>query len=206
MASFARGRKVTEQHRRGSDARDAYLAKPMESPTRMDGIRIDLPQLCRVCFILATTAAILANSVPPLKKAWVVYGSRRTDVPHRTPQSSRFLDYAGGFQVPHSWFTSFYIASISSSIFWAFQIVARGHIFKYLVSHSADPAGVPTGMTINQVVIAWAFMALHGTRRLYESISLNKPSQAKMPIMGWAVGIAFYLGVGLSVWVEGVRK
>jgi 3-oxo-5-alpha-steroid 4-dehydrogenase 3 len=116
------------------------------------------------------------------------------------------LDYAGGFQVPHSWFTSFYIASVSSSIFWAFQIVARGHIFKFLLSHGADPAGVPTGMTINQVVIAWAFMALHGTRRLYESISLNKPSQAKMPIMGWAVGIAFYLGVGLSVWVEGVRK
>jgi 3-oxo-5-alpha-steroid 4-dehydrogenase 3 len=181
----------------------------------MDISNIDLAQLCRAFFILATVATITANSIPQLQEAWVVYGSRRSkaasaDDTSQSPVKSQYpsiLDYAGGFQVPHSWFTSFYIVSVASSTFWAFQMVTRGSIFLFLAPHGSNRTGGPQAtMTINQIAITWLLMALQGIRRLYESTSLSKPSEAKMPILGWAVGIAFYLGVGLSVWVEGIRK
>jgi 3-oxo-5-alpha-steroid 4-dehydrogenase 3 / polyprenol reductase len=193
----------------------AFLTTHLESLITMDSISIDPAQICRAFFILATAATITANSIPQLQKAWVVYGSRRlkaTSTDDTSPQhcsksqSQTFLDYVDGFQVPHSWFTSFYITSVASSIFWAFQITTRGLVFRFLATHSTQLGGTQARMTNNQVVITWAIMALQGTRRFYESISLSKPSEAKMSILAWAVGVAFYLGVGLSVWVEGARE
>jgi 3-oxo-5-alpha-steroid 4-dehydrogenase 3 len=61
-------------------------------------------------------------------------------------------------------------------------------------------------MTLNQVVLAWSFMALQGTRRLYESITLAKPSKAKMWVGLWVIGVAYYIVMGIAVWVEGLGE
>jgi len=61
-------------------------------------------------------------------------------------------------------------------------------------------------MTTNQVVLTWLLMAAQGCRRLYECIALTKPSEAKMPTPAWLLGNAFYLAVGIAVWVEGIRE
>lgn len=59
-------------------------------------------------------------------------------------------------------------------------------------------------MAMEQVFLAWSLMAVQGLRRLCESITLVKPSSAKMWFVHWFVGIAFYLAVGVAVWIEGV--
>ena len=61
-------------------------------------------------------------------------------------------------------------------------------------------------MTVNQVVLAWIFMAVQGLRRLYESITLTKPSEARMWVGLWALGIAFYIVMGISIFIEGIGQ
>jgi len=61
-------------------------------------------------------------------------------------------------------------------------------------------------MSLEKVALTWSLMTIQGTRRLYESIALAKPSQAEMWIGHWLIGIGFYLAMSLAVWVEGIRK
>lgn len=61
-------------------------------------------------------------------------------------------------------------------------------------------------MTVNQLTLSWTLMALQGSRRLYESFTLTKPSQSKMWVGLWAIGIAYYLFMGISVWIEGIGE
>ncbi|PQE16092.1 3-oxo-5-alpha-steroid 4-dehydrogenase protein [Rutstroemia sp. NJR-2017a WRK4] len=59
-------------------------------------------------------------------------------------------------------------------------------------------------MSVNQVALAWTLMALQGGRRLYESLTLTKPSESKMWVGLWGIGIAYYIAIGVSVWIEGI--
>jgi len=93
---------------------------------------------------------------------------------------------------------------IVSSIFWALQIITHGQVFQYLVLHSHQASSGSPTMTVNQVFLAWLLMALQGSRRLYECLTLTKPSQSKMWVGHWALGIAYYIVIGLSVWIEGI--
>ncbi len=61
-------------------------------------------------------------------------------------------------------------------------------------------------MSKEQILLTWALMSAQGCRRLYESIRLAKPSNAKMWFVHWILGWAFYAGMGLAVWVEGIRE
>jgi 3-oxo-5-alpha-steroid 4-dehydrogenase 3 len=131
-----------------------------------------------------------------------------SDIPVRYEQNNKIsailLDLAAKIQVPHSWFTHYYIISVLSSFFWAYQLITRGNAFLFLASLYAGDA--EASMTMNQIVLVWLFMTLQGCRRLYECATLLKSSAAKMPISSWALGVAFYLIVGVSIWVEGIRK
>ncbi|PVH72118.1 hypothetical protein DL98DRAFT_470822 [Cadophora sp. DSE1049] len=132
----------------------------------------------------------------------MTYGSRGTDSEASKGEQSKsrgLFDFVASIQVPHTWFTHYYVVSVASSIFWAFQIYTHGPVFEFLASYSwsKDP------MTVNQVFLAWLFMAFQGTRRLYESLTLTKPSQSKMWVGLWLVGMAYYVFIGLSVWIEG---
>ncbi|KAG0652144.1 Ankyrin repeat domain-containing 11 [Hyphodiscus hymeniophilus] len=128
------------------------------------------------------------------------YGSR--SVESNDPSRKNILGYAASFQVPHTWFTHYYIVSTCSSIFWGHQILTRGQAFKLLARYSKPSTSGP--MTGNQVLLAWSMMSIQGTRRLYESLALTKPSKSKMWVGLWAIGIAFYVAMGITVWIEGI--
>lgn len=168
---------------------------------------IDPAQICRAFFTFITVAGIGACAVPALRE----YGPRsfptsETPAPSTEVKSKYVtaLDRLAKLQVPHTWFTHFYIVAVASSAFWAYQLGTYGALFRVLASRYASHG--QGGMTMNQILITWVLMALQGSRRLYESVRLLKPSTAQMPLTSYALGIAFYLAVNVAVWAEGMRK
>ena len=174
---------------------------------------MDVALLCKFFFTIGAAVNIGGLLVPSFRRQIMNYGSRREKtVPqgakgeaiHPELKLSFVLDFIASFQVPHTWFTHFYVISVASSIFWAIQLLTRGRIFNFLASwHQASD--VP-GMTFNQVFLAWVFMTLQGVRRLYECITLTKPSHSKMWAGLWLAGIAYYIFMGISVWIEGIGE
>ena len=65
-----------------------------------------------------------------------------------------------------------------------------------------------TCMSFEQIKLTWALMFLQGARRLYECFSLapEKKSDSKMQAWHWVLGLLFYSGMSVAVWVEGIRK
>lgn len=167
---------------------------------------MDPSRLCKIFFTASTAVVLGGTLIPSLRKHVLNYGSRAT--PGTSPPESikdapnKVFESVASIQVPHTWFTHFYIISVVSSIFWACEISTRGPAFAYLASNSQQTAS----MTVNQVFLAWLFMALQGARRLYESYTLMKPSNSKMWVGIWGLGIAYYIFMGISVWVEGIRE
>lgn len=113
------------------------------------------------------------------------------------------LDHLATYQVPHAYFTHFYIVSVLSSMFWGVQLLAQGAAVRALASYSLAKSPEKS-MSSEQVFLTWSLMAVQGIRRLYESVTLAKPSSAKMWFVHWFIGIGFYLAVGVAVWIEGV--
>jgi len=127
--------------------------------------------------------------------------SGRSRPEHPQSKITMFLGYVGSFQVSHTWFAHYYVVSTSSSVFWALQIYTDGTAFEFLASLSDSRNAA---MTVNQIFLAWLFMAVQGARRLYESIVFTKSSESKMWTGLWMIGIAFYVCIGVSVWIEGI--
>lgn len=178
---------------------------------------LDLIDFLRSAYILATAAVILTASIKPLQRRFLPYGSRAEKISKQPTKNesaetkapegavANFLNYVSTFQVPHSWFAHFYIVSQLSSVFWGMQILAHGQFFLFVAEHQRK-VSAEYSMSLQQTFVAFMFMALQGSRRLYECMSLSKPSQSRMWFVHWALGIVFYLLMGVSVWIEGSRK
>jgi 3-oxo-5-alpha-steroid 4-dehydrogenase 3 len=168
---------------------------------------MDPATLFRSFFGLGTVIDIGGTLIPSFRENVMNYGPRQMNPSKNRIQKPgtfmRFLRCIASFQVPHTWFTHYYIVSVASSIFWAFQLYTRGTAYHLMVSYSKERS---TSMTGNQIFLAWLMMTLQGTRRLYESATLSKPSQSKMWAGLWAIGIAYYVFMGMSVWIEGIRE
>ena len=105
-------------------------------------------------------------------------------------------------QVPHSWFLHFYLTSVIYSAFWATQLLTRGSVVTYLAQRQAEGGG--PSMTLGQVALMWAMLAVQGSRRLYESLWVLKlSSTSEMWVIHWFLGVGLYLSLGISVWIEG---
>jgi len=172
------------------------------TPLFSTAFTMDPSLLCKAFFCFGIAVDIGGTLFPSFREHIMTYGSRGTDSQASTEdkkQSRTLFDYVASIQVPHTWFTHYYVVSVSSSIFWAFQIYSHGRIFEFLASYSQPNHS----MTVNQVFLAWLFMTFQGTRRLYESLTLTKPSQSKMWVGLWLIGMAYYIFIGLSVWIEG---
>lgn len=115
------------------------------------------------------------------------------------------LDHIATYRVPHSYFTHFYVVSVLSSMFWCAQILTKGRTFTGIASYALTTSNVPS-MSVERVALTWSLMTLQGTRRLYECVALTKPSEAKMWVGHWLIGIGFYIAMGAAVWVEGIRE
>jgi 3-oxo-5-alpha-steroid 4-dehydrogenase 3 len=168
---------------------------------------MDPSTVCKMFFGLGTAVDLGGTLIPSFRENIMNYGSRSINSSSTTKASkskiTSLFEHIAAFQVPHTWFTHYYVVSVASSIFWAHQIYTRGPIFEYLASYSNTGH---QGMTINQVFLAWFCMVLQGSRRLYESITLTKLSASKMWAGLWLIGIAYYMFMGISVWIEGIGE
>ncbi|EPE36183.1 hypothetical protein GLAREA_05521 [Glarea lozoyensis ATCC 20868] len=163
--------------------------------------------LCQSFFALGIVVDLGGLLFPWFKQEIMPYGSRRLETsPGKGAKSNSKIigDFVASVQVPHSWFTYFYVFSVASSAFWGYQIFERGAAFQFLAAHSSKD--VSKAMSAEQALLLWFLMALQGLRRLYESIVFTKPSQAKMWIGLWVIGIAYYLFTGIGVWIEGIGE
>lgn len=149
---------------------------------------MDPALVCKLFFVSSTVILSGGLLVPNMRKSIMNYGSRLNNNDPQAKDSNQkgvitsVVTFIESLKVPHPWFTHFYVVSVVSSIFWAFQIVTRGFAFRYLASRSHNGNG---GMSISQAFLAWLFMAIQGTRRLYECLTLTKPSQSKMWVGLW---------------------
>ncbi|KLJ08312.1 hypothetical protein EMPG_16262 [Blastomyces silverae] len=182
---------------------------------------IDILDLLRGFFLITACTILLANSVPFVRARFIAYGPRATSSgPIKSPQnpeqdyhtvskrplsswSMRALDYVASLQVPHSFFTQFYVVSVLSSILWGAQIYLKGPLFD-AVSSTVREDNAQTSMSRNQIVLCWTLLLIQGIRRLHESISTAKPSQSKMWFPHWIIGLAYYVAMGMAIWVEGI--
>ena len=168
---------------------------------------------------------MLLNSSPTIRSRYLAYGPRALQVQngnqieqdHETLEAKKsteksnkvmtkilgwILERLDTVQVPHTWFLHFYVVSVLSSLFWGFQILVRGRLLEALCQ-SVGQSSRARGMTLDQVVITWSLVTVQGARRLLESSFFIKLSGSKMWFVHWLLGMAFYLTLGISCWIEG---
>lgn len=116
--------------------------------------------------------------------------------------TTKALDFLQSLQVPHSYFTQFYVVSILSSVFWLVQLLLRGSVFQ-TVGARISPGHLQSSMSVHQVLLCWVLMVVHSSRRLAECFLFFKPSTSRMWFVHWFLGIGFYLAATVGVWIEG---
>ncbi len=184
---------------------------------------IDIPSALKAFYLGTSAVILLIYAIRPLKERFLAYGARsaadnkRTDVvasgserdgDPRILRNARIsssmnalLDSAATFQVPHSWFMSFYLVSTISSIIWLQQLSTRGSLYQTTATYTEERS---TSMSLGQVILCWSLMAIQGTRRLWECFSFGKPSKSRMWVFHGVVGVLFYIVTGIGVWIEGI--
>lgn len=120
---------------------------------------------------------------------FLAYGSRATSpsghssaAPSHASIVSQLLDYVATFQVPHNYFTHFYLLSVACSLFWGC----------WLRVWSAN----------RQLQTVWALMLLQGVRRMLESNAYTSTSKSNMWFAHWLLGLIFYLTINIAIWIE----
>lgn len=131
-------------------------------------------------------------------------------------------------QIPHSWFSAFYVLSVGCSLFWASQYYLLHHSstqnyndsngestlqlslpLQIITWKQVSTAGTaPSGTTPAQLFLAWGMMFLQGIRRIYEHMVIIKPSsknnkKSTIWVVHWILGLGFYFVTNIAVWVEG---
>lgn len=144
----------------------------------------------RAFYLAASLLIAVIQAIPALRRRFLAYGSRATSpsghpsaAPNQPAIFTQLLDYAATIQVPHNWFTHFYLLSVACSLFWGW----------WLQIWSA----------CGQLQLVWALMLLQGTRRLLESNAYTSTSTSKMWFAHWLLGLMFYLTINIAIWIEG---
>ena len=134
----------------------------------------------------------------------MAYGSRTTvQKSGMAPKPSLLARIADlpSYPVPHTWFLHYYVLSVAMSTFWGYQIFTRGAILRWLARQTQGT--LESSMPLSRIYLLWALMAIQGSRRLYESIALMKPSKATMPVIIYLIGLVYYVMVSIGIWIEG---
>ncbi|OAL52991.1 hypothetical protein IQ07DRAFT_677781 [Pyrenochaeta sp. DS3sAY3a] len=146
--------------------------------------------LLRVFYLAASLLILVIQAVAALRSRFLAYGSRATSpTDGKQPPSKdasfldQLLDYAATIQVPHNYFTHFYIASVACSLFWGWKL-------RLLEEHG-------------RLQIVWALMLLQGVRRMLESYAYTSSSKSSMWFAHWILGLAFYVTINIAIWIEG---
>ncbi|KAJ5694714.1 hypothetical protein N7536_005126 [Penicillium majusculum] len=179
----------------------------------LEATGMDAVDALRAFFLLAAATTISISIPTSLRSRFLTYGPRATpasistgSAPPRaqnpSTESKGFLDYLATWQVPHSYFTHFYIASVLSSVFWVAQLLSRGVVFQAIASRVSEDHQRHS-MSLTQLVICCVLLAIQGSRRLWECFVFSKPSSSQMWFMHWLLGLGFYLAAGVAIWIEG---
>lgn len=126
-----------------------------------------------------------------------------SDIEGQSDRVLWILDRLAAYRVPHNWFTHFYVLSVTSSLFWAYQILYHERFFA-VIARLSDVSSA-SSMSVEQVFLVWSLMLIQGIRRLYECLTLTRSSNSEMWFLHWLLGLAFYAAMGVAVWVEGLR-
>ncbi|KAJ5487291.1 hypothetical protein N7530_001591 [Penicillium desertorum] len=168
----------------------------------LEATGMDAVDTLRAFFLLAAATTISISIPTSLQSRFLAYGPRATSDSISTGsaaplaqkpsvKSKGFLDYLATWQVPHSYFTHFYVASVLSSVFWVAQLLSRGVVFQAIASRvSEDHQRHSMSLTQDPGV--------YGSAMLF-----SKPSSSQMWFMHWLLGLAFYLAAGVAIWIEG---
>ncbi|KAF2712889.1 3-oxo-5-alpha-steroid 4-dehydrogenase-like protein [Pleomassaria siparia CBS 279.74] len=178
------------------DAINAIIAiNAINAISAMDAIAALLPPvyvMLRAFYLGASTLILVIQAIPALRARFLAYGSRATssdeDEPPIAPKQpstylDQLLDYLASFQVPHNYFTHFYILSVACSLYWAWQ--------QWNLALKSAPSSM-----------AWVLMLIQGGRRLAESYSYTSKSKSRMWIGHYILGLVFYLTINVAVWIE----
>lgn len=95
----------------------------------------------------------------------------------------RLLDAAAAIQVPHNYFTHFYVTSVACSLLWGWSL-------RLWHEHG-------------QLQAVWALMLLQGVRRMLESYAYTSTSKSRMWFAHWVLGLVFYVTINIAIWIEG---
>lgn len=60
-------------------------------------------------------------------------------------------------------------------------------------------------MSKPQILLLWILMSTQGLRRLYETLVFRTASTSKMWVGHYVMGLAFYAGMSVAIWIEGAR-
>ncbi|KAL2145998.1 hypothetical protein VTI28DRAFT_5655 [Corynascus sepedonium] len=174
--------------------------------------RVTPAEWCQTIFLLSA-GGVLAVAVLPydIKIILVNYGARKTQDPSANGPSQEFrgrgwllsfIDTITSWsQVPHSWFGTFYVVSVTCSLFWLVQYLVDGAVLRCVAEAQAGANGLSA--TLGQVTLGWFMMFLQGARRTLEHWTIMKQSRSTIWVVHWLLGLLFYLAISVSVWVEG---
>lgn len=156
-------------------------------------------------FALLGAGCLALQLLPALNHALLTYGPR-----HSSPSSPGNPSIAVAllkrtgllFHVPHAWFSHFYVALLAFQAFWAAQYLSRGWVLAAIAEREVGNGG-GRGMGLEQVLLAWVMLTVQGARRLYECWVVMRPSASQMLGAHWILSLLVYLGMSMSVWIEG---
>ena len=195
-------------------------------------------QWCQAYYLFAAGAVVAVAAMPKeVRRLLVDYGARKSGSGSKAAaaaEGNRKEDDADGSggkknwlllllslintltsygQVPHSWFITFYVASVACSLFWLWQFAVvvvngdGGWLLRMVASSQASaPSHSSCSVTLGQVGLAWTMMFVQGSRRLYEDWLVHRKSKSTMWIVHWGLGLSYYLFTSVAVWVEGSGK
>lgn len=172
---------------------------------------------CQAFFVVSTAILFSMQVLPDnARKAFFAYGARRPAHTQHGPNSQAsgqkaeakadsLLVLTSYAQVPHSWFIHFYIVSVSWSIFWGWQYISKGSIMRAMaeMQHRSAVGSHSPEVELSATLVTWLLMSCQGARRLSECLFVSKPGSSPMSAFHWALGVAYYTAVGISVWIQG---
>ncbi|KAM5450946.1 3-oxo-5-alpha-steroid 4-dehydrogenase [Microsporum audouinii] len=181
-------------------------------------VGVDLIDLMRGGYVVLAASVMAINSFETLRGQFISYGARSTlstkgeegaadesTTAVTNPSRSRItelLNSIAAWDVPHSYFTQFYYCAVGLSFFWWYQLLTRGWAFR-LIASMVDQDSRKGSMSFNQIFLCWSLFTIQACRRLYECISFTKPSRSRMFGGHWLYGFAYYIAMGVAIWVEG---
>ncbi|KAF2757834.1 hypothetical protein EJ05DRAFT_464717 [Pseudovirgaria hyperparasitica] len=185
------------------------MADPAPRRVNVLPLGIDPAIAIRAAFLAGSAFVLLVYAIPLLRNRLLAYGPRSSVVPPIDASSNRanhyiaILDRLAAYRVPHNYFTHFYIVSVVGSLVWAQQLLTQGSIFNNIAQHASLSSRRPA-MSFESIVLAWMLLCVQGSRRLYESLVFSRSSKSTMWVGHWALGLLFYVGIGLAIWIEGI--